>query len=123
MLSNLNSAPNPFNTKGQDFFDIMYSSYHRAGRKVDTPASSLPLILGSRKTSTHSSMSDFLEDPLARLRAQALRRVHTHVTRERRLAGVTCLLVTVFICCYLPFWTVYICLVRARIWTWGHKCL
>ena len=58
-------------------------------------------------------MSDFLEDPLARLRAQALRRVHTHVTRERRLAGVTCLLVTAFICCYLPFWTVYICLVSA----------
>ena len=98
----------------------MYSFYHRTGRKVDTPASSLPLILGSRKTSTHSSMSDFLEDPLARLRVQALRRVHTHVTRERRLAGVTCLLVTVFICCYLPFWTVYICLVRDRIWTREH---
>ena len=65
-------------------------------------------------------MSDFLEDPLARLRVQALRRVHTHVTRERRLAGVTCLLVTVFICCYLPFWTVYICLVRDRIWTREH---
>ena len=43
----------------------------------------------------------------------ALRRIHGSLSRERRLAGVTCLLVAVFICCYLPFWTVYICLVRA----------
>ena len=42
----------------------------------------------------------------------ALRRIHGSLSRERRLAGVTCLLVAVFICCYLPFWTVYMCLVR-----------
>ena len=51
-------------------------------------------------------------DPLTMCLQHALRRIHGSLSRERRLAGVTCLLVAVFICCYLPFWTVYMCLVR-----------
>ena len=33
------------------------------------------------------------------------------MSREKRLAGVTFVLVMVFMSCYLPFWSVYICLV------------
>ena len=79
--------------------------------ELSHPASSLPLLLGSSAT-TNSSVSDFLEDPLSILRYQTLRRIQGTVTREKRLAGVTALLVSVFILCYLPFWSVYICLVR-----------
>ena len=32
------------------------------------------------------------------------------VTRERKLALVMCVLVGVFTVCYLPFWSVYVCL-------------
>ena len=32
------------------------------------------------------------------------------MTRERRLALVMCVLVGVFTLCYLPFWSVYVCL-------------
>ena len=41
---------------------------------------------------------------------QAQRRVRVTVVRERRLALVMSLLVGVFALCYLPFWSVYVCL-------------
>lgn len=73
------------------------------------PCASLPLLLSNTGT-TNSSVSDFFDDPLSILRYQTLRRIQGTVTKEKRLAGVTFLLVTVFILCYLPFWSVYICL-------------
>ena len=41
---------------------------------------------------------------------QRMRRGREMVTRERRLAMVMSLLVGVFTLCYLPFWSVYVCL-------------
>lgn len=79
---------------------------------VHKPSSSLPLLLKTpTRSTTNSSLSDFLDDPLAVLRYQTFRRIQGNVSREKRLAVVTCLLITVFILCYLPFWSVYTCLV------------
>ena len=81
---------------------------------VHKPCSSLPLLLKSHtRSTTNSSISDFLDDPLAVLRYQTLSRIQGNVSREKRLAVVTCLLITVFILCYLPFWSVYTCLVSS----------
>ena len=73
---------------------------------------SLPLMLAGEQRTTNSSMSDFFDDPLTILRQQAWVRIQTHITKEKRLAAVMCLLVLVFLICYLPFWTVFLCLVR-----------
>ena len=73
---------------------------------------SLPLMLAGEQRTTNSSMSDFLDDPLTILRQQAWVRIQSHITKEKRLAAVMCLLVVVFLICYLPFWTVFLCLVR-----------
>ena len=74
---------------------------------------SLPLMLAGETRTTNSSVSDFFDDPLAILRLQAWTRIQSHITREKRLAGVMCLLVVVFLICYLPFWTVFLCLVSS----------
>ena len=79
---------------------------------------SLPLMLAGEPRTTNSSMSDFFDDPLTILRQQAWSRIQSHVTKEKRLAAVMCLLVIVFLICYLPFWTVFLCLVCSPIQTW-----
>ena len=79
--------------------------------KIKKPRS-LPLVFSSgTRTTTNSSVSDFFDDPLHLLRQHAWTRIESHITKERRLAAVMCLLVVVFLFCYLPFWTVFICLV------------
>ena len=77
--------------------------------------SSLPLMLIGETRTTNSSVSDFFDDPLSILRQQAWSRIQNHITKEKRLAAVMCLLVFVFLICYLPFWTVFLCLVSTVI--------
>ena len=72
---------------------------------------SLPLMLVGDTRTTNSSLSDFFDDPLLILRQHAWSGIHQNITKERRLAAVMCLLVVVFLICYLPFWTVFLCLV------------
>ena len=72
---------------------------------------SLPLMLVGDTRTTNSSLSDFFDDPLLILRQHAWSSIHQNITKERRLAAVMCLLVVVFLICYLPFWTVFLCLV------------
>ena len=53
---------------------------------------------------------DIDADPLAQLRWRAHKKIKAGIARERRLAMVMCILVGVFILCYLPFWSIYVCL-------------
>ena len=99
------------------------SNSHALGKSVDgslhvksdeyqmKKPTSLPLMLVGDTRTTNSSVSDFFDDPLLILRQHAWSRIHQNITKERRLAGVMCLLVVVFLICYLPFWTVFLCLV------------
>ena len=99
------------------------SNSHALGKSVDgslhvksdeyqmKKPTSLPLMLVGDTRTTNSSVSDFFDDPLLILRQHAWSRIHQNITKERRLAGVMCLLVVVFLVCYLPFWTVFLCLV------------
>ena len=84
---------------------------------IRQPISSLPLLINGDTGSgtAHSSISDFLDDPLSILRYQTWRKIQGNISREKRLAGVTCILITVFILCYLPFWSTYICLVSYKL--------
>ena len=80
------------------------------------PCTSLPLLRRDavKPSSTGSSISEFLGDPLSILRYQTLKRIQGNITKEKRLAAVTCVLISVFILCYLPFWSVYLCLVSTQ---------
>jgi len=49
-------------------------------------------------------------DPLQQLRHQAHKKIKAKVAKERHLARVMFLLIGVFTLCWLPFWSLYICL-------------
>ena len=69
------------------------------------------LRLNQRSNASWKSFSEMSEaDPLQQLRWHAHMKIKARVARERHLAMVMCLLVGVFIFCYLPFWTLYVSL-------------
>ena len=83
-------------------------------KRKSTSLHSLRTSLLRMNTKTGQGWGSYSEvnekDPLQQLRQDAHRKIRARVVRERNLAMIMCLLVTVFMLCFLPFWSLYICL-------------
>ena len=67
-------------------------------------------MLKTSNQSWRSSSAEIPNDPILQHFLLMEKRAKATNARERRLALVMSVLIGVFILCYLPFWSIYICL-------------
>ena len=87
-----------------------FQSHRKRSFKIETVKFRLSSLLKTSKENCNDASEDLFSDPILKHFIQMEKRRKLANTRERRLALIMCVLIGVFVLCYLPFWSIYICL-------------